>query len=145
MESRRKGLFLILPYIVVIIVISCVSTATVTKEASAASNSQVQARRVWIPTKQNDSVYLYGDKRALVIGVGNYTYLPRLLYAVRDAEEVTEALTQLGFQVQMLKNPTSSELRETLRGLPYTDIGKDNALLILPVMDSPRNWLTDPN
>ena len=96
------------------------------------TDAQTQ-RRVWIPTVSNDTVYLYRDKMALIVGVGDYIGgLSPLENAVRDAEEVSDTLRDLGFQVQLLINPTSNELRETLRGLPYTDMGgsSDHALLI---------------
>ncbi len=91
-----------------------------------------EQRRVWMPTVQDDMVFLYRDKMALVIGVGNYIYLPNLKYPLLDAEEVANVLRDLGFRVQILRDPASDELRRILRELPSTEIGSvaDVALLI---------------
>lgn len=91
-----------------------------------------QSRRVWVPTEQDDLVYLYGDRMAMIVGESNYEHLPRLHYAVRDAEDVAEALRELGFTVETMIDPASKELRKKLRGLPHTDMGRtsDSALLI---------------
>ena len=59
---------------------------------------------------------LYGSSHALVIGIDEYTGgWPRLKNAVRDAEEVADALSARGFQVTLKKNLKASELREAMR------------------------------
>ena len=59
---------------------------------------------------------LYGASHALVIGIDEYTNgWPRLSNAIKDAEEVARVLEERGFQVTLLTNVTSEELRVQLR------------------------------
>ncbi len=59
---------------------------------------------------------LYGASHALVIGIDDYSNgWPRLSNAVRDAEAVGAGLEAKGFEVELLRNPKSSELRSALR------------------------------
>jgi len=59
---------------------------------------------------------LYGSSKALVIGIDEYNNgWPHLSMAVRDAEEIATALEHRGFEVTLLKNLGSAELRSALR------------------------------
>ena len=86
---------------------------------------------VRVKTKDHQTVKLYDDYQALVIGVGDYSHWPKLPGAVRDAQEVKAALEKLGFKVELVKNPDSSQMQTLLRGLPYgLGAKKDRGLLI---------------
>ena len=59
---------------------------------------------------------LYGASHALVIGIDDYANgWPRLSNAVKDAEAVAAGLESQGFNVELLRNPGSGELRTALR------------------------------
>lgn len=59
---------------------------------------------------------LYGSSHALVIGIDNYANgWPRLSNAIKDARLVAEALEEKGFEVELLIDPTSEQLRPRLR------------------------------
>lgn len=91
-----------------------------------------QERRLWVQSDQNDLIYLYQDKFALIVAVENYKFLPRLNYPVSDAREIAQLLKKLGFMVQILENPSSDVLRHTLKRLPYTDLGgMENSAFLL--------------
>lgn len=61
---------------------------------------------------------LYSGRNALVIGCDGYAsaWAP-LGRAVRDAEEVAEALQGLGFATEVLRNPDATELRDAFSSL----------------------------
>lgn len=63
-------------------------------------------RRVWVPTERGDIVYLYKDKIAYIIAVGEYRNMPILKNARNDAQDVSLALSELGFKVKIIENPT---------------------------------------
>ena len=62
------------------------------------------------------TIYLYEDYYAFVVGVGNYNQWPSLPNAVKDAREVSWLLRRLGFKVTLVTDPTSRELKEALNG-----------------------------
>jgi len=63
---------------------------------------------------EGQSIYLYKDYHALVVGVGNYDQWPSLPNAVKDARDISWRLKKLGFQVTLLTDPTSRELKKGL-------------------------------
>jgi formylglycine-generating enzyme required for sulfatase activity len=64
------------------------------------------------PGGQN--IYLYKDYHALVVGVGNYDKWPSLPNAVKDARDVSWLLKRLGFEVTLVTDPSSRELKRAL-------------------------------
>ncbi len=60
------------------------------------------------------SIYLYKDYHALVVGVGDYDKWPSLPNAVKDAGHVSSLLGRLGFKVTLVTDPTSRELKKAL-------------------------------
>lgn len=50
---------------------------------------EVHVRGTHIISEQGSEVYFYNDYHALVIGVSNDEYWPKLPYATEDAKEVT--------------------------------------------------------
>ena len=81
-------------------------------------------RGISVTLRQSESVNapvleereLYQESYALVIGVDDYNNgWPRLSNAVRDAEEIAEALEQKGFEVELHRNLDSSELPQVFK------------------------------
>ena len=70
-------------------------------------------------SKEGQPLYLYKDYHAIVIGVSDYDYWPKLPNAVKDAKEVGARLEELGFKVNLITNPDSRKLKSTL-----TDIAR---------------------
>ena len=70
-------------------------------------------------THSGEQIKLYDDYAALVIGVGDYEYWPKLPGAVDDAQDVAHSLRKMGFKIELVKNPTSSQLDDLLGKLPY--------------------------
>jgi formylglycine-generating enzyme required for sulfatase activity len=60
------------------------------------------------------SIYLYKDYHALVVGVSNYDKWPPLPNAVKDSKDVAWLLKRLGFEVTLVTDPTSKELKKAL-------------------------------
>jgi len=73
--------------------------------------SQRGVSRVEIKTSSGETVGLYEESHALVIGVSDYTNgWPDLRSVVKDVESVGIALEEHGFQVTKVLNPTKIEL-----------------------------------
>jgi len=75
---------------------------------------------VHVVSKQGKDLYLYEDYHALVIGVSNYDQWPKLPYATEDAKEVAERLKMMGYQVKLILDPTSRELKAAFNEMVYT-------------------------
>jgi hypothetical protein len=81
-------------------------------------------------SRQGQQIDLYEGYDALVIGVGDYKWWPKLPYARHDAEQVAEKLKMMGFRVQLVLDPTSQELKTALNKMVYT-MGRDKDRAIL--------------
>jgi len=106
-----------------------ISSALVLLMISTAAFSYVIG--ITITSKEGNSLYLYEDYHALVIGISNYEHWPKLPYAVEDAKEIGAKLNQLGFKVTLAMDPNAREMRTLLNELVY-DMGRDrNRALLL--------------
>ncbi len=77
-------------------------------------------------------VALYSDYQALVIGIDKYINgWPVLSNAIRDADKVAKSLTDRGFQVTRLNNPTSNQLKASLEQFYITQGSSTQAGLFL--------------
>ena len=77
-----------------------------------------------------ESLYLYNDYHALVVGVSNYAKWPQLPNAVSDAREVSRFLKRMGFKVTLLTDPNSQELKKALKNLVgKTGLEPDRAIV----------------
>ena len=83
------------------------------------ASSNTTTRGINITSKQGQSFYLYKDYHALVVGISNYEKWPDLPNAVKDAREVATKLEQLGFEVKLVLNPSSREMKNTLTEVVY--------------------------
>jgi uncharacterized caspase-like protein len=86
--------------------------------------------KVLIRTSEGSSIALYNQYRALVIGISDYMYWPRLPNAVKDAQEVTSALRELGFSTKVLENPASEEIKRALNTLVSQESSAEDGVLI---------------
>ena len=87
--------------------------------------------RIQVKTKTGKTIPLYTDYYALVVGVGNYQNgWPKLPNPVSDAQEVAQTLKAIGFRVELLLDPLSSELKEKLNKLVALE-GKEKNRAIL--------------
>lgn len=87
-------------------------------------------RGISVVSNQGNSLYLYNEYHALVVGVSDYGHWPDLPGAAKDAEEVAEALKKLGFETKLVINPTSAQLKGSLNKLAY-NIGQNKDAAIL--------------
>jgi len=71
-------------------------------------------RGIKVVSRDGQPLYLYKDYHAVVIGVSDYDHWPKLPNAVKDTEEVADKLRELGFQVKLVANPDSQQLKSTL-------------------------------
>jgi formylglycine-generating enzyme required for sulfatase activity len=74
-------------------------------------------------------IALYRHSYAVVVGVSDYDTWPDLPNAVRDAEEVAEALRKLGFEVRLVRDPDSQALEKVLEDLEFQTGAEQDRLL----------------
>ncbi|HNJ43707.1 MAG TPA: caspase family protein, partial [Acidobacteriota bacterium] len=82
-----------------------------------AGKPQARGQRVPVKTETGTEVLLYAESHALVIGVSEYqrgTGWGTLPGVKDDVPAVRSALEQHGFQVEVVLNPTGSQLRQAL-------------------------------
>lgn len=87
-------------------------------------------RGIHVVSKKGQSLYLYKDYYAMVVGVSDYEKWPDLPNAARDAKEISTALRQLGFNVQLVSDPTSQELRQAFNDLAFNHGRVQNRALL---------------
>ena len=87
-------------------------------------------RGVSVVSKHGQNLYLYKDYHALVIGISNYEKWPRLPNAVNDAKEVAGKLKEFGFEVKLVLDPTSREIKTVLSELVYKMGREENRALL---------------
>jgi uncharacterized caspase-like protein len=97
---------------------------------STASYLSAASRGIRVVSKKGQPVYLYKDYHAVVIGVSDYEHWPTLPNAVKDAQEVFEAVKLLGFEANLVTNPTYQELRKVLNDLTYKYGREQNRALL---------------
>ena len=72
----------------------------------------------------------FGDYFALIIGINEYKYLPKLETAVRDAKAVADVLeNDYGFKVKLLINPNRATIIDSLDEYRESLGGKDNLMI----------------
>jgi uncharacterized caspase-like protein len=79
---------------------------------------------------EGPSLYLYKDYHALVVGISDYDKWPDLPNAANDAREVASGLKQLGFEVKLMLDPTSGELKNAFSDLVYQMGSETNRALL---------------
>ena len=105
-------------------------------------SSFATSRSIRVISKQGEDPYLYKDYHAIVIGISDYEKWPKLPNAANDAKEVAIKFKQIGFDVQLVINLTSSELKYI-----FSDIArrlgteKNRALMNLRGPDGPAHLM----
>jgi uncharacterized caspase-like protein len=95
------------------------------------TSSLTATRGINITSKQGQSLYLYKDYYALVVGISHYEKWPNLPNAINDAKEVATNLKQLGFKVELVLNPTSREMKSALTEVVYGMGNQKNRALLI--------------
>ena len=94
------------------------------------ANLPATQRGIRVKAKSGESLYLYKDYHALVVGVSHYDKWPDLPNAVKDARMVATTLKGFDFNVKLLLDPTSTQLNAALTSIAF-GVGeeKNRALL----------------
>ncbi|UCH82019.1 MAG: SUMF1/EgtB/PvdO family nonheme iron enzyme [Nitrospiraceae bacterium] len=79
--------------------------------------SHVYSQDVTVTSQKGESIYLYSDYYALVVGVSTYDKWPDLPDATQNAAEVSSFLRKTGFRVRLMTDPTSLELKKAFEEL----------------------------
>jgi hypothetical protein len=87
-------------------------------------------RGIRVIAKTGQSLYLYKNYHALVVGISDYEKWPRLPNAVKDAKEVASKLKELGFEVKLVLDPTSREMKTVLNEMVYKMGVKESRALL---------------
>ena len=88
-------------------------------------------RGISVTSKKGQSLYLYKDYHALVVGISDYEKWPDLPSAAKDASEVASRLKEIGFEVKLALDPSAKELREVLSNIVYEAGREKNRALLL--------------
>ena len=73
----------------------------------------------------------YNDYHAIVIGVSDYEYWPKIPNAIEDAREVSHKLLSMGYHVKLITDPDSAELNLTLTRIAWDKGKEQNRALII--------------
>ena len=92
--------------------------------------SQERGFKVVVKTNEGSPLELYKQYRALIIGVSDYLYWPRLPNAVKDAREVASVLKEIGFITKILEDPNSEEIKDALDNLVFREGEAGDGVLI---------------
>ena len=112
---KKSAFFIILSLLITLLIPAYLSATT---------------RGIRVVAKTGQSLYLYKNYHALVVGVSDYEKWPRLPNAVNDAKEVASKLKELGFEVKLVLDPTSREMKTVLSEMVY-DMGiEENRALL---------------
>jgi hypothetical protein len=87
-------------------------------------------RGISVTAKKGQSLYLYKDYYALVVGISDYEKWPDLPSAAKDAREVASRLKEIGFEVKLALDPSAKELRKVLSDVVYQAGREKNRALL---------------
>ena len=99
---------------------------------SSAAETQTRGEGgvVRVTTQTGGSIDLYKGSYALLIGISDYQYWPKLESIPSEVDEVKTALKSQGFLVQTVLDPTSDELKDAFSDfIGDYGFGKENRLL----------------
>ena len=97
---------------------------------SISSPLMATSRGIKVTSIEGQSLFLYKDYHALVVGISSYEKWPKLPNAVNDAKEVAEKLRELGFTVRLALNPSSREMKTVLSEMVYKMGREENRALL---------------
>lgn len=128
--KRKERLFFGLFLAIILFCIPAVFFFLEGQEAVAAGSRAIHVKVRDRNDKPKD-IRLYSGYHALVIGCSKYNNgWPELPGPVRDVEEVSVALEQLGFQVEVLHDPDSVRLRRALNNLAGNSEDLEQGLVV---------------
>jgi len=87
-------------------------------------------RGISVVSKQGQSLDLYKDYHALVVGISNYEWWAKLPNAVNDAKEVAAKLEEMGFEVKLVLDPTFRQMETVLTEMVYDLGSQENRALL---------------
>jgi len=87
-------------------------------------------RGINVISKEGQSLSLYKNYYALVVGVSDYKKWPKLPNAVNDAKEVAAKLRKFGFDVKLILDPTYREMKTALSEMVYKMGREENRALL---------------
>jgi hypothetical protein len=87
-------------------------------------------RGINVTSGEGQTLYLYKDYYALVVGISDYEKWPDLPSAGNDAQEVAAKLKEIGFEVKLALNPSAVQLREALSDVVYQKGDEKNRALL---------------
>jgi len=79
----------------------------------------------------NGPLDFYNDYHAIVIGVSDYEYWPKIPNAIEDAKEVSHKLLSMGYNVKLITDPDSAELNLILTRIAWDKGKEQNRALII--------------
>jgi len=86
--------------------------------------------QVIVTDTQGKTIPLYRAVHALVVGVGKYQQLPQLPGVYNEVEEAGSLFKELGYEVTVLHDPTSANLKKALNRLTY-DVSDPNDAVVI--------------
>jgi len=87
-------------------------------------------RGIRVVSKKGDSLYLYKSYHAMVIGISDYEYWPKLPNAIKDAKEVAQKLQKFGFETKLVLDPTYREMKTAINELIYKMGNEENRAIL---------------
>ncbi len=87
-------------------------------------------RGIRVVSKKGDSLYLYESYHALVIGITDYEYWPKLPHAIKDAKEVAQKLQKFGFETKLVLDPTYREMKTAINEMIYKMGNEENRAIV---------------
>ena len=105
-----------------------------------------QTRGVSITDTEGHSINIYKSYHAMIVGVSDYEKWPKLPYAINDAKEIAEKLKELGFEVKLVLDPSSGEMKTLINEMVY-EMGReeDRAVLFYYAGHGETETLADKN
>jgi len=97
---------------------------------SLAEGVSATSRGISIVSKKGESLPLYTDRNALVVGISDYERWPKLPNAVNDAKAVAAKLKEMGFDVKLVLDPTSRAMKAVLNEMVY-ELGREENRALL--------------
>jgi len=79
----------------------------------------------------NGPLDFYNDYHAIVIGVSDYEYWPKIPNAIEDAKEVSHKLLSMGYNVKLITDPDSAELNLILTRIAWDKGKEENRALLV--------------
>jgi len=87
-------------------------------------------RGIRVVSKKGDSIYLYESYYAMVIGITDYEYWPKLPHAIKDAKEVAQKLQKFGFETKLVLDPTYREMKTAINEMIYKMGNEENRAIV---------------